>query len=268
MKKIAERYGPWALVTGASSGIGEAFARRLAADGVNLVIAARRLDRLQGLATEFENAHGVEVRPVEADLTSESGIDAIEKAVADIDLAVVVSNAGAAQPGAFLRKEVHDELDVVRLNVTTPVQIAHLMGERLVARRNGAMIFTGSTSAFAGVPTLANYAATKAFVGTFAEGLHREWRPHGVDVLVVHPGPTRTEMVEMDGVDFGAVPMNWMSADAVAEQALKSLGRKPVLIPGAINKIQRFVFTRLLPRRATSAIWGGLMGHLTDEELR
>ncbi len=268
MNDLAAEYGSWGLVTGASSGIGAEFARRLAADGVNLVVTARRLDRLEALAEELSTDHDVEVRPVRADLSERAGVDAIEKAVADIDLAIVVNNAGTARPGAFLKSAVDDQLDVVGLNVTTPVQLAHLMGERLINRGRGAMIFTGSTAAFAGVPTLANYAATKAFVGTFAEGLAAEWGPRGVDVLVVHPGPTRTEMVEMDGVDFNVVPMNWMTPAQVVDKALGSLGRKTVLIPGTLNKIQRFVFTRLLPRRATSAIWGTLMGRVTAADLR
>lgn len=265
---LAEKYGPWALVTGASSGIGAEFARRLAADGVNVVMAARRLDRLEALAGELATDHGVEVRPVKADLTDREGIDAIEKAVADIDLAIVINNAGSAAPGAFLKNDVADQLDTVRLNVMTPLHLAHVLGDRLVARGRGAMIFTGSTAAFAGTPMLATYAATKAFVGTFGEALNREWGRHGVDVLVVHPGPTRTEMVEMDGVDFGAVPMNWMTPERVAERAIASLGRRALLVPGAVNKLQRFVFTRLLPRRAASAIWGALMGRVTAEHLR
>ncbi|MGH1490314.1 MAG: SDR family NAD(P)-dependent oxidoreductase [Acidimicrobiales bacterium] len=265
---LASKYGPWALITGASSGIGAEFAKRIAADGVNVVIAARRIDRLESLAEELRTIHGVAVRPVQADLSSVEGIDAIEKAVADVDLAIVVNNAGSASPGAFLKNDVESQLNTIRLNVSAPVEIAHLLGERLINRGRGAMIFTGSTSAFAGVATLANYAASKAFVGTFAEGLNREWGKQGVDVLVVHPGPTRTEMVEMDGVDFGAVPMNWMTPEKVADKAVGSLGRKAVLIPGAMNKIQRFVFTRLLPRRATSAVWSALMGRVTDESLR
>ncbi len=268
MTTIAARYGPWALVTGASSGIGEAFAHRLAADGMHVVIVARRIDRLDALAARLEQAHGVQVRPVGADLSTDDGLDAVAKAVADIDLAVVVSNAGAVRPGAFLRKPLDAELDVVRLNVAATVRVAHEFGERLVGRGSGALILTGSTSAFAGTPLLANYAATKAFVGTFGEGLHREWRPLGVDVLVVHPGPTRTEMVEGDGVDFSAVPMFWMSADAVAASALRSLGRRSVLVPGVPNKVQRFVFTRLLPRRTATFVWGALMRRITDSDLR
>lgn len=267
-KGLAARYGPWALITGASSGIGESFARRIASDGVNVVIAARRIERLEALATELTVEFGIDVRTVEADLSDSTGIEAIDKATADLDIAIVVNNAGSAKPGAFLRTSADDQLDVVRLNVMAPLELTHLFGERLVARGKGAVIFTGSTSAFAGVATMANYAATKAFVGTFAEGLGGEWGPFGVDVLVVHPGPTRTEMVEMDGVDFGKVPMNWMTSDQVANRAIGSVGRKPVLIPGVANKVQRFVFTRLLPRRATNRIWGGLMARLTDAELR
>ncbi|MGI9597217.1 MAG: SDR family NAD(P)-dependent oxidoreductase [Acidimicrobiales bacterium] len=268
MENTAEKYGDWALVTGASSGIGAEFARRLAADGVNLILAARRLERLESLAEELASDYDVEVRPVRADLSEQDGIDAIEKAAADVDVAIVVNNAGSAHPGAFLKSSADDQLDVVRLNVTTPVQLAHLFGERLVGRGRGAMIFTGSTSAFSGTPMLANYAATKAFVGTFAEGLAAEWGRHGVDVLVVHPGPTRTEMVEMDGVDFGAVPVSWMEPGQVADRAIGSLGKKSVLVPGAANKVQRFVFTRLLPRRVATKIWGVLMGRVTADHLR
>lgn len=268
MKNLAATYGPWAVVTGASSGIGRAFARRLAADGVNVVLAARRVERLEELATELRRDHGVEARPVAADLSERSGVDAIDKAVADVDLAIVISNAGAAHPGAFLRTAVDGQLDMVRLNVTTPLELAHRLGERLVSRGGGALLFVGSTSTFAGVPMLSSYAASKAFVGAFAEGLFGEWRNKGVDVLVVHPGPTRTEMVEMDGVDFGAMPMNWMEADQVVGKTLRALGHKPAVFPGAVNKVQRFVFTRLLPRRATSAVWGGLMTKVTDEDLR
>lgn len=268
MNNLAETYGPWALITGASSGIGAEMARRVARDGVNVVIAARRLDRLEQLAEELEARHSVRVRSVKADLTTREGVDAIEKAVADIDVAIVVNNAGAAHPGAFLRTPVEDQLGIIRVNVTSPVEVAGRLGERLVARGRGAMVFTGSTAAFAGTGNLANYAATKAFIGTFAEGLHHEWKPKGVDVMVVHPGPTRTEMARMDGVDFDAVPVSWMTAEQVADRTFRALGRKTVLVPGTPNKIQRFVFTRLLPRRAASAVWTALMGRVTDERLR
>lgn len=264
MKQNLQRYGSWALVTGASSGIGAAMARRLADDGLNLVVAARRLDRLTELADELRSTRGVEVRPVQVDLSTDDGVDLLEKATADIDLGLMVANAGAAHPGAFLRTSLEDQLDVLRLNVTTPLEMVHRFGGSMVARGRGAVIVTGSTSAFAGTAMLANYAATKAFVGTLAEGLHREWADAGVDVAVIHPGPTRTEMVDMEGVDFGAVPVAWMTAEQVADAAAKGLGKRAVIIPGVVNRIQTFVFTRLLGRRAASAIWSTLMGRVTD----
>lgn len=268
MTKNLQRYGTWALVTGASSGIGQALARRLAADGLNLVVAARRLDRLEDLAAELRSANGVEVRTVRVDLSADDGVDLLEKAVADVDLGLVVANAGSAHPGSFLRVTVEEQLEVLRLNVTTPLEMAHRLGGRLVERGRGALILTGSTSAFAGTAMLANYAATKAFVGTLAEGLSREWAPVGVDVTVVHPGPTRTEMVDMDGVDFGRVPVAWMDPEQVAEAAVRGLGRRAVIIPGLANRFQAFVFTRMLSRRVASRIWSALMGRVTDPSHR
>lgn len=264
MSKNLQRYGSWALVTGASSGIGEAMARHLAGAGLNVVVAARRIDRLTALADELRSTTEVQVRPVQVDLSTAEGIDLLDKAVADIDLGVVVANAGSAHPGSFLLASAEEQLDVLRLNVLTPMEMFHRFGGRLVEQGRGAMIVTGSSSAFTGVSMLANYAATKAYVGTLAEGLHREWAAAGVDVAVVHPGPTRTEMVEMDGVDFSAVPAAWMSPEQVATATFRGLGRKAVIIPGAANRIQHVLFTRVLGRRLSARIWSHLMGRVTE----
>ncbi len=261
------KYGPWAVVTGASSGMGREFARKLAGVGINLIVAARRLDRLEALAAELTTAHGVEIRTVQADLTELAGIEAVAKAAADVEIGLVVNNAGNASPGAFLKVPVEAQLKTIDLNVSAPLQLAYALGGQMVDQGRGGFIFVGSTSAFTGAPYIANYAATKAYLGSLAEGLRVEWAKHGVDVLVVHPGPTRTEMVEMDGVDLGKVPVAWMEAEAVAHKSLNALGRRSVLVPGAPNKFMRFVTTRLMPRRAAVAMWGSLMGRATDDEL-
>ncbi len=265
--KRVEKYGQWAVVTGASSGIGREFARRLASEGFHLVVAARRIERLDDLAEELTTAHGVQVRTVEADLTGNAGIEAVVKATADVDLGIVVCSAGTASPGAFLKASIEQQLQTVDLNVIAPMQLAHALGGQMIGQGHGGFIFVGSTSGFNGVPYMSNYAATKAFVGSFAEGLRGEWTKHGVDVLVVHPGPTRTEMVEMEGVDFDKVPAVWMAPDVVARKAVKALGRRSVLVPGAPNKVMRFMTTRLLPRRASVAMWGTLMGRATNDDL-
>ena len=267
VSKRVREYGRWAVVTGASSGMGREFALQLAEEGFNLILAAGRIDRLDELAEALITAHGVEVRTVEADLTDPAGIEAVNKAAADIDLGLVVNNAGSASPGAFLKVPVDDQLRTVELNVSAPLQLAHTLGGQMIDRGRGGFIFVGSTSGFTGAPYMSNYAATKAYLGSFAEGLRVEWAKHGVDVLVVHPGPTRTEMVDMDGIDFGKVPMAWMEAATVARKSLNALGHRSVLVPGGPNKFMRFVTTRLLPRRASVAMWGKLMARATDDEL-
>lgn len=267
--KRFKKYGPWAVVTGASSGIGLEFAKTLASEGFDLVIAARRIERLDDLAADLTKAHGVEVRTVQADLSTTEGIESIEKAAADVEIGLVISNAGDASPGAFLKNSLEAQMLTANLNVLANVQLAHSLGGRLVEQGRGGLIMTGSTSAFGGIPYLANYAATKAFVGTFAEGLSAEWKKHGVDVMVLHPGPTKTEMVaEMEGADFTRVPTAWMQPEVVAQKALKSLGRKVVLVPGFPNKMMRFVTTRITTRRGLTRVWGAVMGKVTDTDMK
>ncbi len=267
MSEYFTSYGGWAVVTGASSGIGREVARQLAAAGVDVVAVARRLDRLTELQHELESAHGVRVRPVQLDLRRADAVARLDDATSDLDIGLVVSNAGAAHPGDFLRTSLSDQEADVHLNVTTPLQLAHTFGRRLTARGRGGLVFVSSTSAFAGTPHLSNYAATKSYVLTLAEGLGGELDAQGVDVLVVAPGPTRTEMVDTEGADFSRVPVAWMTPEAVARATLRALGRRRLLVPGGVNKVVRFVNTRFMSRRATSALWGSLMARATDDEL-
>jgi len=265
---LQERYGSWVVVTGASSGIGEAYARHFASEGLDVVVVARRIDRLKALGFELEAAHGVEIRPVQADLSTTTGVDSLVTAISELDVAIVVSNAGSTDPGAFLARTPAERHQAVHLNVLTAVDLAHALGSRLVTRGRGAMIFTGSTSAFSPVSFMATYAASKAFVGSFAQALHDEWKASGIDVLVSHPGPTRTDMVNMDGIDFSGMPVVWMTPDQVVAQTLKALGKKSEVIPGMPNRFQRFMFTRLMPRRMARFIWRDMMKRVTADELQ
>ncbi len=266
--KRLRSYGPWAVVTGASSGMGSAFARQLAAEGFNLIIAARRIHRLDQLASELVDAHGVQVLAIQADLADPAGVESVVKEAAGKDVGLVVSNAGSARPGSFLSVPLDGQMGTIDLNVTATVHMAHTLGAQLLARGQGGYILIGSTSAFGGVPFMATYAATKAFVGSLGEALRVEWKAKGVDVLVVHPGPTRTEMVETDGVDFDSVPMPWMSAEDVVSKSLRALGKRGELIPGVPNKIFRLVTTRLIPRKAGVRTAGALMSKVTNDELQ
>jgi short-subunit dehydrogenase len=254
MTDFATRFGPWAVVTGASSGIGEAFARRLAARGLNLVLVARREDRLYRLAGELGTAHGVETRIVPLDLMADDFLPALAAATDDLDVGLLVNNAGVLRAGRFLDHDLTDELGQLSLNVRTPLVLAHHFGRRLRDRGRGGLIFLASTVAFAGVPGMSAYAASKAHALTFAEGLAREVAGAGVTVIALCPGPTSTDIWPT-----GATPTLPMSPEAVAEIALRKLGKRTTVVAGLLNRLIT-LSTRFAPRWMNSLIFGKVVG--------
>jgi short-subunit dehydrogenase len=232
-----ERYGPWALVAGASDGIGECFARRIAAEGVNVLLLARREALLAALASELRAKHGVEARSVVADLTA-SDLDArVEAATRDLDVGLLVYNAGAVHGGAaFHEQPVAHALGLVALNCTGPVLLAHRLGSRMRARGRGGIVLMGSMICFAGSALVATYSATKAFDHILAEGLWHELAPHGVDVLGAIAGATRTPAMLASSESFAAGYPGAMQPDDVARGALAFLGRGPIWIAGEANR--------------------------------
>jgi short-subunit dehydrogenase len=192
---LRRRYGGAAFVTGASSGIGEAFARRLARCGFDLVLVARRADRLEKLGRELEEAHGVRVHSISQDLGQREG-PASALAAADalgVEIGMLVSNAGFGTYGPFLAQDAASQIAIPEVNNRAPVALACALAPRLVARGRGAMIFLASTAAYQPVAFEAVYGASKAFNLMFGEALWAELRPHGVDVCVLSPGFTPTE---------------------------------------------------------------------------
>lgn len=262
MSDLVAKYGAWALVTGASSGIGEAFARLLAAQGFDVIIAARRRDRLERLAAELGGAHGVEVRVVEADLATTEGTEAVIAAAADVDLGVLVSNAGFGLKGRFLDVPLDRQLDMVRVNCLANVALLHHLGRQLRARGRGAIIVTSSTAAFQGIPFTAAYAGTKAFDLLLAEALAHELREEGIDVLALCPGPTDTEGPKRTGAKAERMPVTPMTAEAVARAGLRGLGSRDVVVPGLVNRLGSWL-TRLAPRRFASRQAGNMIVRAT-----
>jgi short-subunit dehydrogenase len=254
MTDFAVRFGPWAVVTGASSGIGEAFARRLAASGINVVLVARREDRLLRLATELGERHGIETRIVPVDLASDDFLPVIEKATHDLQIGLLVNNAGVLAAGRFLDHDLADELNQLNLNTRAVLVLAHHFGRRLRERRWGGMIFLASTVAFAGVPGTSAYSASKAHALTFAEGFAREVAHAGIAVLALCPGPTSSEIWPS-----GATPTLPMRPEAVAEIALRKLGKRTTVVAGLLNRLIT-VSTRFAPRWMNSLIFGKVVG--------
>ena len=230
MNDFLARFGPWAVVTGASSGIGEAFARQLAAKGIHLVLVARREDRLQRLAEELRETNGVETRIVPVDLAGENFLPVVEQATNDLEIGLLVNNAGVLSAGRFLDHDLRDELNQLNVNTRAVLTLAHHFGRRMRERRRGGVIFLASTVAFAGVPGMSAYAASKAHVLSFAEGFAAEVAGDGIAVLALCPGPTSTEIWPT-----GATPSLPMRPEAVADLALRKLGKRTTTVAGLLE---------------------------------
>ena len=246
---FADRYGPWALVLGGSEGIGASFAEQIAAMGIDLVLMARREGPLVETAARVREATGREVRTATVDLTADDMADRIAAATDGLDVGLVVYNAGATHGiPPFLSGTADDRLSLVRLNCIGPVRVAHHFGTRLVERGRGGMIFLTSMSSVAGAARVVTYSATKAFDLVLAEGLWAELRPHGVDVLALVAGATRTPAMESSGAMIGTDEFPGMDPDDVAREGLEHLGEGPTWVAGEANRAT-FDVLRSLPRR-------------------
>jgi len=244
-----DRYGPAALVTGASSGIGASFASLLAAKGLDLVVVARRSQRLNDLATRLGNEHGVKVTVCQADLADATAAETILRATASLDIGLVVSNAGFGFKGSFESGDPKTMADMLMVNCTTPMLLARGFVPRLRKRaRGGGLVLTSSVEGLIGCPYSAAYAASKAFVNSLGEALWGELTPEGIDVLTLCPGATDTEAPRLQGID-PATLRHLMPPDEVARLTLENLGNGPVYLP---SEHYRTTFERLLsmPRRA------------------
>ena len=255
---LYERYGPTALVTGASEGIGRAFAQALARDGFELVLVSRNEGRLRTLASELEAEFGATVHVLPYDLAVPGASRALVEATDGRAIGLVVAAAGFGSVGAFLEKPIGEESAMVDLNCRSVVELAHGFGERMVGAGRGGIVLFGSLVGFSGAPRSATYAATKGFVQSFAEGLAAELRPHGVDVLSVAPGPVESGFAARAGMRlaFSQTPAT------VAAGALAAIGRTTTVRPGALSKMLGWSLG-MLPRRGRVRVLGELMKGMT-----
>jgi hypothetical protein len=256
--RFVERYGPWAVVTGASSGIGAELARQLAALGISVALVARRRDRLEALAAELRTKHAVEARVCAHDLADPASIGRLVAEISDVDLGLVVANAGLGWKGSFLEQDAAAVRHMIEVNCQAPAAIVRAFGPRLAARGRGGVVIVSSTGAFQGLPWSATYGATKAFDLALGEALHVELGASGVDVVTLAPGGTDTEGPMNTGVDPAKVPGKLMSVTPVVAAALAGLGRASIVVPGAANRLGVFA-TRLLPRRTSARAAGRIM---------
>jgi short-subunit dehydrogenase len=248
------RFGPYALIAGASAGLGEAFARQLASKGLNLFLLARGRHGLEHLADELRAQHGIDVQTLALDLGSPDLAARIGDLVAGKAVGLLVYNAAASVIGWFVDSPLDQQLHVLDVNCRGPLLLAHLLGKPMAERGRGGIVLMTSMAASQGGPGLASYAASKAFNLVLAEGLWDELGQRGVDVVACRAGATRTPGYAASQPRPSRVPL--LEPEQVARAALAALGRGPSVIPGAFYRFSAFVMNRLLPRRVAVRIMG------------
>ncbi|MEE3719439.1 SDR family oxidoreductase [Tumidithrix elongata RA019] len=260
-RRLRERYGSWAVVTGASSGIGRAIAFRLAEAGLNLVLVARSQAALEEMAEDLTAQHGIDVEVVRLDLALESAVETLAATTRDLDIGLLVAAAGFGTSGQFLHSRLEQEMEMLNVNCRSLLGLSWHFGRRFAKRGRGGIVLMSSIVGFQGMPFAAHYAATKAYVQTLAEALNVELAPLGVDAIASAPGPTNSSFAHRAGMQMGKA----LSPDEVAEATLKALGRQSTVLPGFLSKLLVYSLA-LLPRWARVRIMGSVMHGMTKHQ--
>ena len=241
---LCGRYPGWALVTGGSSGIGAGFAAALAQAGFDIVLVARGEARLRAEAQKIEETFRVRTRVLVEDLSLPEAGSRIAGAVEDLDIGVLINNAGTGWIGRFDLQTPEDHARLIALHCTLPTDLVRRFMGPMKQRGTGAIVLVSSAGALVPLPYYAVYGATKAYLSSWGEALAEEFRGTGVDLLVVQPGDTKTGFQEV----AGEMSTKWISVETVVSESLAALGRKTTVIPGFFDRITMAI-TRFLPRR-------------------
>ncbi len=260
-KRLQQKYGDWAIVTGASSGIGLELAQCLAEAGLNLVINARHLNKLKDVEKDLKSKYAIEIRVIAADASLPEGIDKIIQTTHDLKVGLLVVSAGYGTSGLFIHSSLHSEVNMLRVNCEALLSITHYYSQKFANQKRGGIILMSSMVAFQGVPYSANYAATKAYVQSLAEALAVELKPYNVDVLAAAPGPVSS------GFEFRANMKMSMSLkpSQIGVPILKALGSKTTVLPGLLTKILVYSL-RTVPRWGKVKIMEKVMSDMTKHQ--
>ena len=261
----AARFGPWALVTGASSGIGREFARQLAANGLNLILAARRLPVIDEVGQELRDRFGIQYRGLRVDLAAPDFLGRVVEATDDLDVGLVVSNAGDMNLGELLGSTHDSLLRELRVNAEAHLSLTRHFGQRLAARGRGGILLVSSTAGLQPVPFSANYSATKSYVLVLGEAVHEELARKGVNVTVLVPGATDTPMLTRFGADRTPMRRLVMSVDSCVSEGLAALvANRPRRISGYLNRAT----VATTPRAVRTRLFGGMTRSMAERASR
>ncbi len=234
------RYGPWALIAGASVGLGAAFASALAEKGLNLVLIARRPGPLESTSAELKERYGIAVKTVCMDLAAPDMLQKIAAETKELEIGLLVYDTAYMLIGSFLGHPVESHLRAIDVNCRGPLMLAHHFGQKMSERKRGGIILMTSLSGMQGAPWLASYGATKAFNIVLAEGLWYELKSEGVDVMACCAGAIETpNYVSSKPASLGAFTPKPVAVDTVAHDAVAALGRKPLVIPGGAYRLSQ-----------------------------
>jgi len=246
--RLKSKYGEWAVITGASSGIGLELAKQLADAGFNIIINSRHPDKLKAVENELREKNNIEIIIVDADVSETSGTEKIISASQNLNVGLLVVSAGYGSSGLFIDSSIHSEINMLRVNCEALLYITHYFSQRFATQKRGGIILMSSMVAFQGVPYAANYAATKAYVQCLAEALAVEMKPFGVDVLAAAPGPVESGFGLRANMNMNIS----LKTSQVGVPILKALGRKSVVLPGMLTKVLMYSL-RATPR------WGKII---------
>lgn len=258
--QFKEKYGQYALVAGGSDGLGFAFAEAIARRGLDLVLLARQEDRLQAAAARLKDRYGIDVISLAADMADFENVKKLLSAL-KVPIGLLIYNAAFAPIGLFENTNEDQLALAAAVNVKAPLLLAKLLSAPMIRQKRGGIVLMSSLAGAQGSPNLAAYAATKSFNAILAEGLWKELKPHGIDVLACCAGAILTPGYQQAAKTKSAP--GTLEAREVAEQTLNALGRGPIVVPGVINKIGRFILTRVLNRKAAIGIMSKNTGGLS-----
>lgn len=249
--------GQTALVTGASSGIGESFARQLAEQGTHLVLVARREDRLQSLASELTRRYGIKTQVIAQDLSVPGSAQALYAQINELGLQIdiLLNNAGLGKHGPFHEQSLDTHTSMMHVNIDTLTELTWLFGKDMVSRRKGNILLVSSIAGYVPVPQFSTYAASKAYVLSLGKALYKEWKPHNVNVTVLCPGGTLTEFMDVAGQQIDGIrTLAMMSSDSVAHAGLNAMRRqRNVVVPGWLYKVS-MAMMRFIPSRLQATL--------------
>lgn len=231
--RIKWKYGPWALITWASSGIGREMALVLADAGLNLVLTARRGNLLESLEKEIQEKYKTQTHIIEADLAHPEEVTKVIDECAAFYISLAVLNAGFGSAGEFIQLTAEEDRDMLMVNCAAVLQMSHHFAPLLAAKKKGGIIFVSSVVGFQGSPYATHYAATKAYVQSLGEGLAYEMKNTGVDILIAAPGPVNTGFGSTARMDMG----NAQNSRTVALSIIRALGKSRIVYPGWLSKL-------------------------------